>query len=147
MVYRIAFQPIWDLVRQEVIGYEALMRPRDGRSPTEVLKRFRDDNHVVHLDQTLIIQAISEGQTLLHNRQVLMVNAEPETLNQHEFWESWDFLLSRNQVVIEITQRAPLEDLRLDVFHRLGFRFALDDFGTGMAICLRSNASDLHSSR
>jgi len=30
MVYRIAFQPIWDLVNQEVVAYEALMRPRDG---------------------------------------------------------------------------------------------------------------------
>jgi len=79
MVYRIAFQPIWDLVHQEIIAYEALMRPRDGRTPTEVLKRFRDDNQIVHLDQTLIHQAMSEAQTLLHNRQFLMVNAEQPT--------------------------------------------------------------------
>ena len=133
MVYRIAFQPIWDLVNQEITAYEALMRPRDARTPTEVLKRFRDDNQIVPLDQTLIHQAMSEAQTLLHNRQLLMVNAEPETLNQHEFWESWNFPLSPQQVVVEITERAPLEDLELDVFHRLGVRLALDDFGTGMS--------------
>ena len=43
-----------------------------------------------------------------------------------------------NRVVLEITERAPLDDMgdlrsRLQALRDLGFRFALDDLGTGYA--------------
>lgn len=62
-----------------------------------------------------------------------MVNVEPETLSALEFWETWNFPLSTNRVVLEITERASLEDIRPDAFGRLGITLALDDFGTGMS--------------
>lgn len=132
-VWRVAYQPIWDIVKHRVIAYEALMRPNDGRSPTEVLESFRSDDQVVHLDHALILSAMHDAQALLKPRQLLMVNVEPETLNVLEFWEAWNFPLSTNRVVLEITERASLEEIQPDVFGRLGIALALDDFGTGMS--------------
>ncbi|MCF8568241.1 EAL domain-containing protein [Alicyclobacillus tolerans] len=132
-MHRIAYQPIWDLVQHEIIAYEALMRPKDGRTPTEVLSQYRDANQVVSLDQGLIQQAMHDARPLLEEGQLLMANVEPETLHETVFWESWAFPLAVPQVVLEITERASLEVLHLDTFHGMGVSLALDDFGTGMS--------------
>ena len=109
------------------------MRPKDGRSPIEVLYQFRTDNQIVALDQALIRQAMDGARTLLDSNQLLMVNVEPETLDDVAFWENWQFPLPIRQVVLEITERAPLEQFDLTFFHRIGANLALDDFGTGMS--------------
>lgn len=132
-MWRIAYQPIWDIVNQKVIAYEALMRPKDGRSPTEVLQAFRNEDQVVHLDHALILHAMDEAVSLLKPNQLLMVNVEPETLKVTSFWQTWGLPLSVRQVVLEITERASLEDIQLGLFRQLGIRLALDDFGTGMS--------------
>lgn len=132
-MWRIAYQPIWDIVKKKVIAYEALMRPKDGRSPTEVLQAFRNEDQVVHLDHALILNAMDEAVNLLKSNQLLMVNVEPETLKATSFWQTWGFPLPVCQVVLEITERASLADIEPGLFQRLGIKLALDDFGTGMS--------------
>lgn len=109
------------------------MRPDDGRSPTEVIQTYRASNQVVHLDHALILNAMDDAKGLLKPRQLLMVNVEPETVNATSFWQMWDLPLPIHQVVLEITERASLEEIQTDVFGRLGVALALDDFGTGMS--------------
>ncbi len=125
-----AYQPIWDLVTQKVIGYEALMRPQNGQSPEEVLSCFRSENRIVSLDEALIHQSMESAADLLKSNQLLMVNVEPETLANFE-WLPWKFPLSPHSTVIEITERAPLTHLDVSIFPRIGVQLALDDFGTG----------------
>lgn len=134
-MYRIAYQPIWDLVTQQILGYEALMRPIDGRPPEAILAHYRANRRIVYLDRLLINQAMEESTGLLGSGQLLMVNVEPETLAALE-WLPWEFPLAPNVVVIEITERAPLDQLDVSIFHRVGVQLALDDFGTGTSSML-----------
>jgi EAL domain-containing protein (putative c-di-GMP-specific phosphodiesterase class I) len=111
------------------------MRPVDGRPPEVVLADHRASHRIIHLDQLLIRQAMEESMGLLGLRQLLMVNVEPETLAALA-WLPWEFPLTPNVVVIEITERAPLDQLDVSVFPRVGVQLALDDFGTGTSSML-----------
>ncbi len=115
-----------------VIGYEALMRPLDGSSPVDVIEQHRRKGTIAALDQTLMRQAMEDCQGFLRAGELLMVNTEPETLSE-AVWDPWEYALKPNQVVIEITERACLDELDLNKFLNIGVQFALDDFGTGMS--------------
>lgn len=52
------FQPIRDLATGEAVGYEALARFTDGRSPDAVLAAARGDGHAAELDAALIRAAL-----------------------------------------------------------------------------------------
>lgn len=131
-MYRIAYQPIFDLFEKKIIGYEALMRPQNGQTPEQVLACFRAQHRIVELDRDLMTQAIEGSIRLLDSSQLLMLNVEPETL-AHFTWDPWAFPIQPRSVVLEITERAPLERLDVSVFSRVGVQLALDDFGTGFS--------------
>lgn len=131
-MFEFAYQPIWNIGNDSILGYEVLMRPPSGLSPVDVIEQHRADGTIIALDQRLIRQAMDDFKSLLMPGQLLMVNTEPETLRETD-WSSWTFPLHPSQVVFEITERATLDDLDLRVVPHIGIQFALDDFGTGMS--------------
>jgi EAL domain-containing protein (putative c-di-GMP-specific phosphodiesterase class I) len=72
-------------------------------------------------------------------RGMLFINLHPRDLDDEELW-SPDAPLSRiaEQTVLEITERASLENVRsvrkrVEALRELGFRIAVDDLGAGYA--------------
>jgi len=141
----IAFQPIWDLARGGVLGYEALSRPDpsyglDG--PAEAFAIAEKLDHAHDLD-ALCRQAILARAAEVPADALLFLNLSPQTL-EHNARPAAALAevvaaagLTPARVVLEITERAVT---RPEVVARearrlraVGFRLALDDVGAGNA--------------
>ena len=136
----IAYQPIVSWSRRTVFAYEALVRNEEPtlRSPPDLfeaaerLGRLQDLGRAVRdrVARTLDEQPMSA---------LLFINLHAMELDDDSLISS-DAPLSRHasRVVLEVTERAPLEKIR-DVTARvaqlraLGYRIAVDDLGAGYA--------------
>ncbi|WP_104204466.1 bifunctional diguanylate cyclase/phosphodiesterase [Billgrantia saliphila] len=138
------FQPIIDVARQRVHGYEALIRgPADSslHSPRRLFDVAMAAGRLVELDllcRRLAIRAFT--QLDLPGR--LFLNVMPSTIVERDFREGLtlgflsEFGLTPNRVVIELTEHVPIQDyalMRQAVAHYrdMGFQVALDDLGAG----------------
>lgn len=137
---RTYFQPIVDLVTQDVVGYEALSRGPEGplQAPDALFAAARDVGRLGELDRlccrTALRSAVSAG---LFAPTTVFVNIEPEVLDSAQLGELGDLAEQASgtvHVVLEVTERAlaarPAE--LLDTSRRLraaGWRLALDDVG------------------
>ena len=136
----IAYQPIVSWSRRSVFAYEALVRNEEPtlRSPPDLfeaaerLGRLQDLGRAVRdrVARTLDEQPMSA---------LLFINLHAMELDDDSLISA-DAPLSRHarRVVLEVTERAPLEKIR-DVTARvaqlreLGYRIAVDDLGAGYA--------------
>jgi EAL domain-containing protein (putative c-di-GMP-specific phosphodiesterase class I) len=135
---RPAFQPIFDLVRGRVSGYEALARFADAgppRSPEEWLtaaaERGLDDAF-----EAALLEAGLRARRALPENCFLSVNVSPHTLLSAEVQRVLEDAGRLDAVVIELTERAPVDDydaLRevLELIRARGGMVAVDDAGAG----------------
>lgn len=79
MRHEVVFQPIVRLVDWQIIGYEALARFEDGRSPIAHLYDSRKLGDLVALELDLIATAIEES-SVLPPEHFVAINASAETL-------------------------------------------------------------------
>ncbi len=136
----IAFQPIIDVRRRTVFAYEALMRSDDPTLPNpgqlldaaERLDRLSDLGGRVRELAAKGFEAAAAG---VH----LFVNLHPRDLMDPSLLEA-AAPLSRiaDRVVLEITERAPLDGIRdtrasIGALRSRGYRLAVDDLGAGYA--------------
>jgi EAL domain-containing protein (putative c-di-GMP-specific phosphodiesterase class I) len=135
----VAYQPIFEARTQRLFAYEALMRSDEPDLPNpqavltvaERLERLPELGSAV---RRLAVRGMAECSDAL-----LFVNLHPQDLLDETLYAP-DAPLTclAARVVLEITERAPLERLR-DLRERvarlraLGFRIALDDLGAGYA--------------
>lgn len=138
-----AYQPIWDISRNTLLGVEALSRPDAGYGldgPAEAFDIAEQIGHVHDLDVACIHKALA-GARNLPAGVLLFLNLCPSTLDLDAAGSDWlrsaveasGFPLDR--VVIEVTERFGgrtasivkcLKQLRAQ-----GFKIAIDDVGTG----------------
>jgi EAL domain-containing protein (putative c-di-GMP-specific phosphodiesterase class I) len=135
-----AFQPIVDLPRRSVHGFEALMRSTEPLLPhpgavieaAERLLRLRDVGRRVRSLVATAIDGAEEGP-------LFFVNLHPhDLLDEDLFSEAAPLSRHASRVVLEITERATLDKVKnvsasVDALRRLGFRIAIDDLGAGYA--------------
>ena len=141
----IAFQPIWDLKTETILGYEALARPPADygfSGPDELFELAQRIGFVPDLDR-MCFEAIVRSLKYVPDDVLLFVNIAPATLEHPEFNPAR--LVSGitrrgfdpKRVVIEITERmisnVPLVVQRALEFRALGVKLALDDTGAGNA--------------
>lgn len=132
------YQPIVSFADRSIFGYEALVRSRDAELPhpgtlfeaAEELKRVADLGHAI---RTIAPGPAEDLEGLL------FLNLHPEDLSDERLYDP-DSAVSRiaDQVVLEITERASLDDVpdarnRIARLRNLGFRVAVDDLGAGYA--------------
>ena len=138
-----AFQPIWNLRDNEVLGFEALARPWPGygfEGPAEAFAVAEKIGRAHDLDAICRAAALSRVSELPDDV-LLFLNVNPQSLT-HSTVDGDRLVraikavgLEPMRVVLEITERSPA---RLDHviasalrLRELGFQLALDDVGTG----------------
>jgi len=141
----IAFQPIWDLDRNEILGYEALSRPAEDygfSGPGEAFALAEKTGHAHLLCDLARRSALAQADRLPPGA-LLFLNVSPQTL-EHDMLAGDGLVraveaagLEPERVVLELTEHATS---RLDQVVReaarlrgLGFKLALDDVGAGNA--------------
>lgn len=135
---KIDLQPIIDLRRLEVAGYEALARFDGplGRRPDQWFRAAREAGVTAQLDAAILNHALSRRADL-PARCFLTVNLEPDSVGSRAI----DDVLSCRSlhgVVLELTEHAPVESYEellpaLDRYRANGALIAIDDAGAGYA--------------
>ncbi len=141
----VVFQPIWDLERGAVLGYEALARPAADygfSGPHEAFDVAERIGRIHDLD-ALCRDKIFERAVDLPDAVLLFINVSPQSLEHESFGGTAlaDVVrsagLSPERVVVEVTERSmerPAAVIRqVERLRALGFKIALDDVGAGNA--------------
>jgi len=144
--FELHYQPVLDLISNEVTGCEALLRwrhPERGMvSPAEFIPVAEDTGLIDKLGDWVMRTACKEAASWPHHVQ-LAVNVSPvqlksETLALRIAGALAASGLAANRLEIEITEAVLIRDdeTALAILHQLrgiGVRIALDDFGTGFS--------------
>jgi len=140
------FQPIVDLARGEVLGYEMLSRgPSPFHSPLALFDFARQRGRTWEVECACRLAALGAIAALpesLRARSLFFINVSPEVFEDPRFEAGFTLAaleeqgLSQSRIVIEITERDSIADYaRFEAaiahYGNQGFRIALDDFGSG----------------
>jgi diguanylate cyclase (GGDEF)-like protein len=140
------FQPIFDLVSGEPVGFEGLVRPTevaDFRDATALFTAAEVADRTVELDM-IAIRTIAAGLKNSLQDRYLSVNISPRSMETNVFQvaELVAVLatagLSPQRVILELTEREAIDDMQrlrtnLQACQAAGFRIAADDVGAGNA--------------
>jgi EAL domain-containing protein (putative c-di-GMP-specific phosphodiesterase class I) len=134
---RLVFQPIVDLTRGAVVGYEALARFGDAgqRTPTPYLAAAERAGRAAELEAHLLAQAL-KARTGAPTGCFLSVNISPTLLSHPTVAALLRAAGDLSGLVIELTEHVPVDNLgalrrRIDVLRDRGALLALDDTGAG----------------
>jgi diguanylate cyclase (GGDEF)-like protein len=143
--FAIAFQPIWDVQRRVLLGYEALMRPAEqyGLSgPQDAFDIAEKLGRASELDEMCRDRILASAPKLPPGV-CLFINVSPASLDHTRFGDealrhALEMAgLKPSSIVFEITERAVARaEMVVRETRRLraaGFRLALDDVGAGNA--------------
>jgi EAL domain-containing protein (putative c-di-GMP-specific phosphodiesterase class I)/CheY-like chemotaxis protein len=136
----IAAQPIVSWRNRQVFAYEVLLRSDEAalRSPVDFLdaaERLERTHDLGRAIRARVATALREGPT----GATVFVNLHPSDLDDDELYDDDGVLTPHaRHVVLEITERAPLDQIRtlparVARLRELGYRIALDDLGAGYA--------------
>jgi len=142
---QISFQPIWDLRRGAILGFEALARPDAGYGLSGAHEAFAvaaKMGRAHDLDRVCREEAIARAKDLPAGT-LLFLNVAPDTLARDDLTPealaaSLEVVgLTPHQVVLEITERyeGPSDPVVVaaSALGRFGFNLAIDDTGAGNA--------------
>lgn len=141
----IAFQPIWDLEQECLLGMEALSRPWPGygfEGPAEMFVIAEKIGRAHELDAICVAATIARAPEIPAGA-LLFLNVNPQSLVHDTVTAQMlkaklaPVGIEPSQVVLEITE---MSDARLDIvvnratqLAEAGFKLALDDVGSGNA--------------
>ncbi|MBD3373076.1 MAG: EAL domain-containing protein [Candidatus Coatesbacteria bacterium] len=135
------FQPIMYISDLSVLGYEALsVGPPDTvfENAERLFSFAAHTGFSQSLDRICLRHAVSVAGVQIENGELLFLNTTPHNFADPSFradFES-DLGLSKDRIVLELTERSTIGDLRsfrryLEVFKSEGFKIAIDDAGAG----------------
>lgn len=144
------YQPIIDIVKQKLIGFEALVRwehPNQGFiTPEDFIPIAEETGLIVQLDAWVLQQACKQLYTWKERFTYrfplqISVNLSAQDMRQSNLVENIDRILAEtgmtgNALTLEITESTLVEDINttIDLLSELRarkIRVSIDDFGTG----------------
>jgi EAL domain-containing protein (putative c-di-GMP-specific phosphodiesterase class I) len=136
-----AYQPLVDVHKKSVLGYEALLRSSSTvlRGALEVIDAAERLDSLPQLGRRIrraVVTTIGGAQL---NGWSIFVNVHPLELSDDELLDPASPLAAHaRQVVLEVTERFALDRVdrlaeRVEHLRRLGYRLAIDDLGAGYA--------------
>ncbi|MGQ8365543.1 EAL domain-containing protein [Glaciecola sp. 1036] len=137
--FSMAFQPLVDLEKAEVYGYESLVRGLNGESAFEVLKKVTTEN-VYRFDQACRVKSIALAASAKLDKN-LSINFMPGAVYKPEHCirttlaAARDYGFPLDKISFEIVETDHVADLPhlyniIESYKSMGFRTALDDFGS-----------------
>lgn len=137
-------QPIFDVATNKIKAYEVLTRGPRGtelESPLSLFAVARQTGRLYDLEKIVLeksFKQISENES----PQNVFINFTPVTLSDPRFLQDVEDMLRKykgvyaNQIVMEITERDPILNIKEFVenikgLRKMGFRLAIDDTGSG----------------
>ena len=142
--FQMAFQPIVDLSRGRVWGYEALVRGVNGEPASSILDQITEDNRY-HFDQAARVMAIETAGAIFRDPDLrlsinFMPNAvyEPSACIQKSLAAARRANFPHRNLMFEFTENERMPDPAhvqriVEAYRKFGFWTALDDFGAGYA--------------
>ncbi len=142
--FKMAFQPIVDVVNRRVWGYEALVRGVNGEPASSVLNQLTDETRY-QFDQASRVMAIETASALFQGEDLrlsinFMPNAvyEPKACIQKSLAAARKAGFPHKNLIFEFTENERISDTAhmqkiVDIYRKLGIWTALDDFGAGYA--------------
>ncbi|WP_082767223.1 EAL domain-containing protein [Bosea sp. PAMC 26642] len=142
--FTMAFQPIVDVERKRVWGYEALVRGIEGQGAGHILAQVNEANRY-KFDQSCRVKAIELAGRLFPESGLklsinFMPNAvyEPSACIRATLEAARRVGFAQNQLMFEFTENERIEDVAhlqkiIAEYRKQGFITALDDFGAGYA--------------
>jgi EAL domain-containing protein (putative c-di-GMP-specific phosphodiesterase class I) len=140
------FQPIYDVKKDEISYYEALIRMRDVNGeivgPAEFIPALETSGEMHLLDRWIIklaTKALKEHPQLNHIAINLSAQAfKDETLVPSILESLHETGVSASRITFELTESDSLFNLRITQrviadLHKLGCSFSVDDFGSGFS--------------
>lgn len=134
---RLVFQPIVDLARGAVVGYEALARfaGPPSASPDRWFAAAAEIGQAATLEARVIGRALGLLDALPPNS-FLTVNVSPDLLRSDEVSRAFATGQRLDRLMVELTEHAEVSDVgelvrRLDLLRERGARIVIDDAGTG----------------
>ncbi len=143
----IYYQPIVDVMSDQLVGVEALVRMRIGdeiATPYRFLPIAEETGLVVGIDRLVLAEASHQVAEWNHEfglKLELSVNMSGVHINRADSFRGLDTVMNRSGLpleclVIEITEGVFVDDWsdvarRISEVRHTGVRFAIDDFGTG----------------
>jgi EAL domain-containing protein (putative c-di-GMP-specific phosphodiesterase class I) len=130
------FQPVVDLARASVVGYEALARfDAPVRSPLPWFEAARDHGRLADLEALALRRAL-EAHAVLPTNTFLTVNVSPGLLDRPELREVWADFPALGGVIVELTEHERIDSYvtlepALDRLRSAGALLAIDDAGAG----------------
>jgi EAL domain-containing protein (putative c-di-GMP-specific phosphodiesterase class I) len=132
------FQPVVDLARASVVGYEALARfDHAVRSPLPWFEAAHTHGRLVELEAAALRSGL-DAHAILPTNTFLTVNIGPGSIDTPLVRAVWDDFPSLGGVVIELTEHERVESYAalepvLDRLRSAGALLAIDDAGAGYA--------------
>lgn len=134
----IAYQPIYSIADQRIVGVECLSRfdMNPPRPPEVWFREAHETGLGVRLELNAILTAL-EGLREVEGDFFVSLNVSPQTVISGEIFGYLD-AVAPERLVLEITEHAHVEDYaalrdRLAPLRRMGMRIAVDDAGAGYA--------------
>lgn len=136
------YQPVMDMLANEIIGCEVLVRIRDGHNilyPDKILKDISEQGMTWALDSIVSKKALRElNERIAPNKPFRVAfNFFPEDVKYDLLSRHFDMQLSKCSknfcVGIEVTEHSLSEEIIHEIsrIKKMGYEVSVDDFGTG----------------
>ncbi|MFV7782693.1 EAL domain-containing protein [Shewanella marisflavi] len=140
--FTMAFQPIIDIHKQKIFGFEALVRGPNNESAASILAKVNNENRYA-FDQTCRVKAIALAAKLDLDT-MLSINFLPNAIYQPErcirttLAAAKEYGFPTERIMFEFTEAEKIKDgghvkRVVEYYRELGFITAIDDFGAGYA--------------
>ena len=132
------FQPIISVSEDRSFGFEALVRTGEPAvsDPPNLFSVAEEVDRLWELERQ-IRRTVADAGAWAPSEALIFVNVHPRSLEDPMLSSDEDPLWPlANRTVLEITERAPLEEIheaqkRIAALRKLGYRIAVDDLGAG----------------